>query len=143
MAREQVTAQEPISYEIALKLRDLEESHRLTKERVLLIGQNLIDMQEKNSLEITKLKTDIYELKTDMNRIKEIISSLTEEIEKSARKEEIAILSRQFKMFEPLRFVRIEDVEKIIDEKMHKSSHQDNNQKEIKSNQHAFWSGKI
>ncbi|MFA6023022.1 MAG: hypothetical protein WC781_02965 [Candidatus Pacearchaeota archaeon] len=140
MAKEQISAVEPVSYEVGLKLRDLEESHRLMKERVLLIGQNLIDSQEKNNREITSLKKEVYELKTDIKRIKEIIQSMSEEIEKSARREELAILSRQFKMFEPLRYARIEDVEKIVEEKLNKSQH---HIKETLPSKHEFWNGKL
>ena len=57
-----------VSYEIGLKIRDLEESHKLMKERVLLIGQNLIDFQEKAKSEITSIKKDIYEVMTATGR---------------------------------------------------------------------------
>lgn len=109
-----------ISYELGLKLRDLEENQKLTKERVLLIGQNLIEFETKAQSEITQLKKEISVINTDIKRIKDIIESLSEEISKSARKEELAILFRQYKMFEPLNVARIEDVEKIIQEKINK-----------------------
>ena len=37
-----------------------------------------------------------------MNRLKDTISSLIEEIQALARKSELEILQRQFKMFQPL-----------------------------------------
>ena len=78
-----------VSYEIGLKLRDLEENNKMIKERMLLIGQNLIESQEKNNEEITKLKRDVQILKTDVERIKQVIESISEEVAKSARKEEV------------------------------------------------------
>ncbi|MBS3092248.1 hypothetical protein J4466_02405 [Candidatus Pacearchaeota archaeon] len=151
MAQEQYPAQEAISYELGLKLRDLEENQRLMKERILLVGQNLIDFEDKTSKEISEVKKSIYELKSDVERIKGIIQSLSEEIEKSARREELAILSRQFKMFEPLKFARIEDIDKIIEEKLndkidkhqlHNKDNQKEEGKEKESHPHAFWMGK-
>ncbi len=127
---------EQISYELALKFRDLEQGQKLTKERLLLIGQNLIESQEKNNNEITELKTKVQELETDLKRAQDIISAMSEEISKSARKEEIAILERQFKMFEPLKFARIQDIEKIIDKKI-------KSEKEEEPEGHKFWSGKL
>lgn len=141
MVKEQISSPDPISYELALKLRDLEESHRLMKERVLLIGQNLIESQEKNISEIIELKKSLYELKSDTKRIKDIIQSLSEEIEKSARKEELAILSRQFKIFEPLNYIRLEDLDKIINEKLNKPKETDN--KEVQRSKHEFWHNKL
>ncbi len=128
-------SQEPISYEIALKLRDLEESQKLSKERLLLIGKNLIDSQERSNSSIIEIKKDVQELKDDLKRIKSIIESLSEEIAKSARKEELAILFRQYKMFEPLNYARMEDIEKIIEEKMHHHKKEESKK--------DFWSGKL
>ncbi|HLD97857.1 MAG TPA: hypothetical protein VI815_00870 [Candidatus Nanoarchaeia archaeon] len=137
-----------VSYEIGLKIRDLEESHKLMKERVLLIGQNLIDFQEKAKSEITSIKKDIYEVKSDVKRIKEVVESLSEELSKSARKEELAILIRQSKMFDPLKFARIEDVEKMIEEKVlhkHHHTHEENpnENQDSSSTKHEFWRNKI
>jgi hypothetical protein len=144
MAKEQIPMQEPISYEIGLKLRDLEESERLMKERVIMIGNNFIESQDKNRSEIIELKKIIYELQSDTKRLKEIIQSLSEEIEKSARREEIAILSRQFKMFEPLHYARIEDIDKIVEEKINKHNNSKNKEELIKDDKkHEFWRGKV
>ena len=152
MDQEQYPIQESVSYGLGLKLRDLEENQRLMKERILLVGQNLIDFEDKTSKEISEIKKSLYGLKSDIERIKGIIQSLSEEIEKSARREEWAILSRQFKMFEPLKFARIEDIDKIINEKVEEKLnekvdkhilHNKEDQKEIKeSHPHAFWVGK-
>lgn len=141
MAKEQISVQEPISYEIGLKLRDLEENQKLMRERILLIGNNIIESEEKLGKEITEIKKQMYNLQSDVKRIKDIISSLSEEIEKSARKEELAILSRQFKMFEPLNYVRMQDIDKIIEEKLNKHHSQVKEEKEI-NNKHEFWRGK-
>lgn len=140
----QENSQEPVSYEIGLKIRDLEENQKIIKERILLIGQNLISLQEKNISEITELKKSVNELLTDVKRIKDSIQVLSEETGKSARREELAILSRQFKMFEPLKYARIEDVEKIVNEKLNKHKNHDNNEKSSEERDiHGFWRGKI
>jgi phosphoenolpyruvate-protein kinase (PTS system EI component) len=129
---------EQISYESALKQRDLEEGLKLMKERLLLVGQNLIESQEKNIAEITEIKRKMIELDSDLKRAKSTITVLSEELAKSARKEEVAILERQWKMFEPLEFARIEDIEKIIDKKIkHPSTTEEH------KDTHGFWSGKL
>ena len=128
--------QDQVSYELALKLRDLEEGQKLSKERLLLIGKNIIDFQEKNDSEITEIKKALQEIKDDMKRVKNIVQNLSEEISKSARKEELAILERQYKMFQPLNYARIEDIEKIIDKKLHNKSKKEEPET-------SFWSGKL
>ncbi|OIO42567.1 hypothetical protein COU56_01625 [Candidatus Pacearchaeota archaeon CG10_big_fil_rev_8_21_14_0_10_31_9] len=132
---------EDISYELALKLKDLEENNRLTKERILLIGQNLIEFQEHNRKEILEIKKSLYLLESDVKRIKSVVESLSEEISKSARKEELAILHRQYKMFAPLEYVRIQDLDSLLDEKLKKHRERNQEKTETKDEKH-FWVGK-
>ncbi len=125
-------------YNPFLKVMDLEEAQRLMKERLLLVGQNFIEAQEKNNKEITELKKQVYDLQSDVKRLKSIIETFSEEISKSARKEEVAMLMRQFKMFEPLQFARMSDIDDIINKKLH--IHEKNKKPD---NEHHFWAGKI
>ncbi|MEA3329147.1 MAG: hypothetical protein U9Q06_00195 [Nanoarchaeota archaeon] len=129
---------EQSAYGPLIKLKDLEANQKLMKERLLLIGQNLIESQEKNIIEMTELKKIIYGLETDLSKSKNTILSLSGELSKTARKEELAILERQFQMFSPLKFARIQDVEKIIEKKLdyHKKPHEEKEER-------GFWSGKL
>ncbi len=83
------------------KLRDLEEKQNLLKERILLIGQNLIEDRESTSTDIQELKKIVLNLKEETLRIKELIKSISGQISEFARKEELMILQRQFDMFKP------------------------------------------
>ena len=126
------------AYNPLMKVMDLEEGQRLMKERLLLVGQNFIEAQEKNNAEITELKKQVYDLQTEIKRLKNLLEAFSEEVAKSARKEEVAILMRQFKMFEPLEFARISDIDKILDKKLH--IHEKNKKQE---NENHFWAGKV
>ena len=85
------------------KIRDLEERQRLIKDRVLLIGENLVDTKETSIQEISSLKVKTEHIEKEIERIKDTLSSLIEEIQGLARKSEVEILQRQFKMFQPLK----------------------------------------
>ncbi len=85
-----------------LKLRDLETKQNLIKERVLLIGQNLIDSKEKTQDEILNLKKDFELIKQDMVKMKKFLEMVTSEFAKFAKKDDLEILSKQAKMFQPL-----------------------------------------
>ena len=86
--------------------RDLEEKQRLLKDRLLLIGQNLIEFREKNEIEILELKKEINLMRTDIEKIKDFLETISGEISKFAKKEDVEILAKQAKMFQPLEFVR-------------------------------------
>lgn len=78
------------------KIRDVEEKLRLLKDRVLLIGQSSIDFREKTFQEVQEIKKIIIKINEENNRIKELLKRIAEQLDNTARKEELNILQRQF-----------------------------------------------
>lgn len=89
--------------ELNSKIRDLEGKQRLLKDRILLIGQNMIEMKEKSFQNNLETKKDIEIIKQNLEKIKTFLENLSGEISKFARKEDLEILSKQAKMFRPLK----------------------------------------
>jgi len=81
--------------DVNTRLRDFEEKHRLVKERLLLVGQGLIDERDKTFLEIQNLKKTVMKLEKDNERMKKILENLAMQANNSARKEDLAIIQRQ------------------------------------------------
>jgi len=104
----------PLLSEFNTRLRDIEEKQRLLKDRVLLIGENLVETKEELGKEITELKIQAEQAKQDILKIKETLQRLAEELDNKARKSEVELLRRQAKMFQPLNLATIEDVEKML-----------------------------
>lgn len=86
--------QEPLDSNI--RLRDLEEKNRLLRDRVLLLGQTVIDERGKSFKEIQEMKSIVIKLREEVNRLKELMQRMTEQITSTARKEELMILQKQF-----------------------------------------------
>ena len=97
--------------DVNTKVRDIEEKYRILKDRTLLIGQNLVETKGKTSQEILEIKKDLEILKQTIERIRTFLESFSAEISKFARKEDLEILTKQAKMFQPLEFVRKSDLE--------------------------------
>ena len=95
------------------RFRDLEEKNRMLRDRILLIGQNLIETKEKTSEEMLNLKRDVEIMKNTLERIKSFLESFSSELSKFARKDDLEILAKQAKMFQPLEFVKKSDLEKL------------------------------
>ena len=87
------------------KIRDLEEKQRVLKDRLLLIGQNLIESREKVNEELIDIKREMELIKVNMKRLVSFLETASEEFSKFARKEDLEILQKQAKMFQPLEFV--------------------------------------
>ncbi|MAH03705.1 hypothetical protein CMI39_02880 [Candidatus Pacearchaeota archaeon] len=113
MVEEQLNSPGSGFREVNIKVRDLEEKQRILKDRLLLIGQNLIEIKEKSNQNILEMKKDIEILKQNIERTTSFLEMASSEFSKFARKEDLEILSKQAKMFQPLEFVRKRDLEKI------------------------------
>ena len=87
--------------ETNLKLRNLEENQRILKDRLLLIGQNLLETKEKSNQDILNIKKDIEKIKQEMERMINFLETASSEFSKFAKKEDLEILSKQIKMFQP------------------------------------------
>lgn len=99
--------------EISMRLKDLEEKHRIIKDRTLIIGNNLLEMKDQLRETITEIKKDIGILKRDSERIKSFIETISDEFSKFARKEDLNILIKQAKMFQPLELATKKDLERL------------------------------
>jgi DNA-binding transcriptional regulator GbsR (MarR family) len=99
---------------INTKLRDIEEKQSIIKDRVILIGTNLISERDKVDEEISEMKKNLLDVTNDLKRIKLMLNGLTETNSNFAKRTELEILERQFKMFQPLELVRVSDVENIV-----------------------------
>jgi hypothetical protein len=103
--------------EIGTRLNEVEQKQKLLKDRVLLIGENLISSREDSIKFESDIKNQIKGLNLEIQGIKRILNRIINEIPNLARKSEVEILEKQFKMFQPLEFARIKDVEEMIKKK--------------------------
>ena len=96
----------------SVRFRDLEEKSKMVRERLLLIGQNLIETKEKTSSDILEIKKDLEVIKKNMARLISFLETASSEFSKFARKEDLEILAKQAKMFQPLEIIRKKDLKK-------------------------------
>lgn len=99
--------------ETSTKVRDLEEKQRIIKDRILLVGQNLIEMKEDIHTTFLDIKKDIEIMKRDIERLKSFFETASGEFSRYAKKEELDVLAKQAKMFQPLELVTRRDLEKL------------------------------
>lgn len=94
-------------------IRDLEERQKILKDRLVLIGQNLVESKEKTEDDLIELKKEIESLKRGFEKIKDFLETISGELGKFAKKEDLNLLKKQAKMFQPLEFVKKSDLEKL------------------------------
>ncbi len=97
------------------RIQDLEEKNNIMKERTLLLGKNLISIKEETENEITSLKDDIRQIKKQVENSQKLIQNLLSETDKFVRKDEVRIIERMLKDFQPLEFIREKEINGIIE----------------------------
>ena len=85
----------------SFRVRDLEEKQNILKDRLLLIGKNLIETKEKNNQSTLEIKKELEIIKQDLKKIKTFLETISGEFSKFAKKEDLEILQKQAKMFQP------------------------------------------
>lgn len=95
----QESSSEMFFSDLNTRLTDIEEKQRLLKDRVILIGKNLVEEKEKTFTEIQELKKSILKLEDDTKSMKELLQRIIEQLNNVPRKEELMILQRQFNLF--------------------------------------------
>ena len=100
--------------DVSIKLRDIEEKQNIIKDRVLLIGENLISEKDQNEAQINELKMMLAKFNDDIRKIKLALERINDDSNNYVRKNEFEILQRQFQMFQPLELARMKDVEAMI-----------------------------
>jgi hypothetical protein len=100
------------------RLRDLDERNRLIRERVLLLGKNIISSRQELDNDMSEIKKENHEIKRTLEKLQHTSKLLITDINKFVKREEIGIIERMLKDFQPLEFMRRKDVEKMIEEKL-------------------------
>ena len=119
---EQQTSNEALDVltDINTKLQDLDEKNSMLKERMLLLSQSFLKQEENLSKDISTLKEDIADIKDGIERMKEAINHIIHESENFARKDEMRTLDRYMKLWEPLKFMKEDEVKKMISDALKK-----------------------
>ncbi|MCL5018233.1 MAG: hypothetical protein M1416_00490 [Candidatus Pacearchaeota archaeon] len=113
MAQEQTDYAGQFLGDMNSKVRDIEEKQKIARDRILLIGQNLIETKEDLNKKMLELKKDVETMKQTLGRLSSFIETISSEVSKFAKKEDLEILTKQAKMFQPMDFVRKEDLKKL------------------------------
>jgi|TARA_Y100000034_G_C6646841_1_gene282989 hypothetical protein len=83
-----------------MKMKDLEEKQNVLRERLLLIGKNLVEIKDETSEKMLELKKDLEMIKHEVGRMKSFLEAISGEFSKFAKKEDLEILAKQAKMFQ-------------------------------------------
>ena len=94
------------------RIRDSEDKLDLLKERLLLLNQTFISEQGRMNMELSAIKESMRMINDDTSKIKDGMERIIKESSDFARREELAMLERYIKMFDPIKkMIKDKDLE--------------------------------
>ncbi len=81
------------------RIKDIEEKQRLMRDRMLLIGKNVIEDRESIMNELQELKKSLSKTREENIKIQEFLKKVADQLSESVRKEELLMLQRQIELF--------------------------------------------
>lgn len=96
------------------RLRVIEERYSNIQRKNQLTDQNMLANQKKVATELKSLNQELGELKEEIAKLKDTLSLVIQELKECAKKDELAVLDKYLKLWEPVRFVTQNQVERIV-----------------------------
>jgi hypothetical protein len=93
------SAEEQYFVDVNTRLKDLEERQRLLKDRLLLVGKNLVEDRDSMFNELQEIKKMTLKMKEDNFKMQDFMKKIADQLSETARKEEVLIIQRQVDLF--------------------------------------------
>lgn len=103
---------------IGRRLRILEESFNNLRKNTQLTDQNLLRFSKDMKRETTVTNSDIIEIRRDFIDLKEKTKLIVKELIDCAKSEDVKVLEKYIAMWDPVKFMTKNDVERIVEDKL-------------------------
>lgn len=95
--------------ETGLFIRDLEEKQKILKDRLFIVSENLVALKEKTTKDNIEIKKNIAIIQEQMKKLVSFLEMASSEMSRFAKKDDLDVLYKQAKMFQPLEQLRSGD----------------------------------
>ena len=103
---------------LSARIRVVEERLNDMKKRFKFIEENIIAYHKKNLKDAKDQQAQSYDLRKSMRALEGKIMIILKELQLASTKQEVAILKKYLDLWNPLKFVTEETLQKRIDERM-------------------------
>ena len=106
---------------ISRRIRIIEERYSSLRRQNQVNEQNTLETDKKIFSEIRTSFEEIKELRHEISEMKDNLKLIISELQLLAKKEDVQVLERYINMWEPVNFVTINQVKKIVKEEVEKA----------------------
>ena len=104
------------------RVRTLENKYNLFGERLLIVNKNMIDEYKKIMHELKAINEDLREIRHGSAQAKEVITNIVREMEFFAKREQVKVLEKYIKLWDPMTFTTTKEVERMIEAALEKKA---------------------
>jgi hypothetical protein len=98
------------------RLRMLEERNSTIQRKNQLTDENMLANQKKVATEIKSINLELGEVKEEVKKLKDTLLLVIQELKECAKKNDIEVLEKYLRLWEPVKFVTQNQVERIVKE---------------------------
>ncbi|MBW2968980.1 hypothetical protein KY314_02590 [Candidatus Woesearchaeota archaeon] len=121
--------------DLAGRIRVYEGRYSELRKNLVVIEQNMLSHYKKTNREIKDIYSELSELRRQITEIQDNITKIIKELKLLATKSEVKVLARVIDYLDPVKFVRIDQIESIIndviDERENKNSNEEDKEESI------------
>ncbi len=103
---------------LSRRLRILEERYTNLRKNTQLTDQNILKISKDFQREISAATSDATDLRRDFLDLKDKVRLIVKELVECAKTEEVKVLERYINMWDPVKFITKNDVERIVEDKV-------------------------
>jgi 5-bromo-4-chloroindolyl phosphate hydrolysis protein len=102
------------------RIRLSEERFNDQRKKLQFLEQSQIEFQKKALGEIKMVQSDITALKRDLSETKSRLVLLIKELQLTAKQSDIQVLQKYMDMWQPVKWVQVDQVQRIVREELEK-----------------------
>ena len=118
MPAEQQTDVTYVLSDLNNRVRTLESKYMLFGERLLIVNKNMIEEYKKMVQEIRLINADLREIKQESERARDVIHSMLREMEFFAKRDQVKVLEKYIKLWDPLSFVTEDQLQNMLNDQL-------------------------
>jgi len=97
--------------DLTRRLRVIEERYTNIRKNIQVNEQNMLATNKKLMTEVKTVSMEVSDIKKGFHQLKEEINMIVHDLRETAKKEEVKILEKYIKLWEPLNFVTRQELE--------------------------------
>jgi DNA repair exonuclease SbcCD ATPase subunit len=100
--------------DLTSRLRVYEGRYSELRKNLVVIEQNMLSHYKKTNRELKDIYSEVSELRRQITEIQDNVTKIVKELGLLATKSDVKVLKRIIDYLDPIKFVRIDQVEKIV-----------------------------